>query len=147
MRLVASLIIVSIMMLVGASANALERFAGIEDGSDANLKAVCKDYMINSFLKNDPDLFFHLLPKSMKRMETMLEKDWPEGHLKRFGNEPLSEYEIFEIKDEIENTEYKGHKIKRIRFKYKAGTMERYRRSACSFKQDNDQRWYFSQKP
>jgi len=75
MRLVASLITISSMMLYSVSASALERFAGIEDGSDANLKAVCQDYMVNSFLKNDSELFFHLLPKSMKKMEAMLEKD------------------------------------------------------------------------
>ncbi|MCG9754771.1 hypothetical protein L1D40_05925 [Shewanella insulae] len=147
MRLAASLIIVSSMMLVGASANALERFAGIEDGSDANLKAVCKDYMINSFLKNDPDLFFHLLPKSMKKMEAMLEKDWPEGHLKRFGAEPLTEYDFFVMNDEFRESIYKGHPVKSISIKYQAGIMKRYRGSSCSFEQFEDKRWYLAQKP
>ncbi|MFT5636237.1 MAG: hypothetical protein ACI89T_001695 [Cognaticolwellia sp.] len=147
MRLAAKLITMTSVVLLSFSATALERYAGLADGSDENLKAVCQDYMVNSFLKNDPELFFHLLPKSMKKMESMLEKDWPEGHLKRFGSEPLTEYELFDINDEVLTSLHKGHSIKRFKFKYKAGTMERYRRSACSFKQGDDQRWYFSQKP
>ncbi|TVP15532.1 hypothetical protein [Shewanella sp. KCT] len=69
MRLVASLIAISSIMLFSISASALERFAGIEDGSDANLRAVCQNYMVNGFLKNNPELFFHLSPKSMKNGE------------------------------------------------------------------------------
>lgn len=147
MRSVASLITISSIMLFSTSASALERFAGIEDGSDANLKAVCKDYMVNSYLKNDPELFFHLLPKSMKKMESMLEKDWPEGHLKRFGAEPLTEYDFFEIDDEFRESIYKGHPVKSISIKYQAGVMKRYRSSSCSFEQFEDNRWYLAQKP
>jgi hypothetical protein len=147
MRLVASLITLSSMMLFSVSASALERFAGIEDGSDANLKTVCQDYMVNSYLKNDPDIFFHLLPKSMVSRAERLEKKWYEGHLKRFGAESLTEYELFEMKDEVEKSEYKGHPVKSISIKYKAGVMKRYRRSLCSFEQFEDKRWYFAQKP
>ncbi|QYJ98271.1 hypothetical protein K0J45_03250 [Shewanella alkalitolerans] len=147
MRLAASLITISSIMLVCASVHALERFAGIEDGSDANLKAVCKDYMVNSYLKNDPELFFHLLPKSMVSRTERLEKKWYEGHLKRFGSEPLSKYDIFEMEDEFRDSFYKGHAIKSISIKYKAGIMKRYKGSSCSFEQFEDKRWYFAQKP
>ncbi|AZG72108.1 hypothetical protein [Shewanella livingstonensis] len=147
MRLIVSLITISSIMLFSISASALERFAGIEDGSDANLKAVCKGYMVNSYLKNDPELFFHLLPKSMKKMEAMLEKDWPDGHLKRFGAEPLTEYDFFEIDDELRESIYKGHPVKSISIKYQAGVMKRYRGSSCSFEQFENKRWYFVQKP
>ncbi|GIU50416.1 hypothetical protein TUM4249_10830 [Shewanella sp. KT0246] len=142
-------VFLSLMLSLGLSfpASALERFAGIEDGSDENLKAVCKNYMLNSYLKNDPDLFFHLLPKSMKKREERLEKKWYENHLSRFGSEPLTEYDLFELDDSVIKSSHKGHSIKRFKVKFKAGTMERYRRSACSFKQSDDQRWYFSQKP
>ncbi|WP_133126577.1 hypothetical protein [Shewanella sp. 10N.286.52.B9] len=135
------------IMLLSTSVNALERFAGIEDGSDENLKAVCKNYMLNSYLKNDPELFFHLLPKSMKKMEPMLEKDWPEGHLKRFGSEPLTKYDVYEMDDGFTEEMYKGHKIKYIGVKYKAGIMERIKGSSCGFEQFEDNRWYLAQKP
>ncbi|WP_144211046.1 hypothetical protein [Shewanella donghaensis] len=141
------LIMLISMMLFSLSANALERFAGIEDGSDENLKAICQDYMVNSYLKNDPELFFHLLPKSMKKLETILENDWPQGHLKRFGSEPLFEYEVFEMEDKLIEKTYKGHEIKRIKIKYKAGIMNSVRGSSCSFKLYDDNRWYFQKKP
>ncbi|WP_299570112.1 hypothetical protein [uncultured Shewanella sp.] len=129
------------------SASALERFAGIEDGSDEYLKAVCKDYMVNSYLKNNPELFFHLLPKSMKKRETILENDWPQGHLKRFGSVPLTEYDFFEMEDVFTEKMYKGHKTKYIGLKYKAGKMERVKGSSCGFEQFEDNRWYLAQKP
>ena len=147
MRLAASLITISSMMLFSISASALERFAGIEDGSDANLRAVCKDYMVNSYLKNDPELFFHLLPKSMISRAERLEKKWYEGHLKRFGAEPLTEYELFEMKEKIEKSEYKGLQTKSIRVRYKAGIMAFDRGTSCYFKRHEDGRWYFGKKP
>ncbi|WP_285163342.1 hypothetical protein [Shewanella goraebulensis] len=142
-------VFLSLMLSLGLnfSASALERFAGIEDGSDENLKAVCQEYMVNSFLKNDPELFFRLLPKSLSSREERLEKKWYEGHLKRFGSDPLTEYDIFEIADEFTEKMYKGHNIKRIKIKYKAGTMEKVRRSSCGFEQFEDNRWYLAQKP
>jgi len=45
------------LMLLSFSASTLERFAGLEDGSDENLKAVCQDYMVNSFLKTTRNCF------------------------------------------------------------------------------------------
>ncbi|MCL1066061.1 hypothetical protein L2735_04470 [Shewanella olleyana] len=142
-------VFLSLMLSLGLSfsASALERFAGVEDGSDENLKAVCQDYMVNSFLKNDPELFFHLLPKSMKKLETILENDWPQGHLKRFGSDPLTEYEVFEMEEQLIEKTYKGQEIKRIKIKYKAGIMDRVRGSSCSFKLYDDNRWYFQKKP
>lgn len=147
MRLAAKIITMTSVAILSFSATALERYAGLADGSDENLKAVCKDYMVNSYLKNDPELFFHLLPKSMKEREGRLEKKWYENHLSRFGSTPLTEYDIFELDDAPIKTSHKGDSIKRFKIKFKAGTMDRYRRSACSFKQNDDQRWYFSQKP
>jgi hypothetical protein len=147
MRLVASLITISSMMLFSVSASALERFSGIEDGSDANLKTVCQDYMVNSYLKNDPELFFHLLPKSMVSRAERLEKVWYEDHFKRFGSEPLTKYDVFEMEDKLIDKMHKGHKIKRIKIKYKAGIMESIKRSSCGFEQFENKRWYFVQKP
>jgi hypothetical protein len=147
MRLVASLITISSIMLFSVSASALERFAGLEDGSDANLKAVCQDYMVNSYLKNDPDIFFHLLPKSMVSRAERLEKKWYEGHLKRFGAEPLTEYDLFEMKDEIKKSEYEGLQTKNIKIRYKAGIMTFDRGTSCYFKRHEDGRWYFGKKP
>ncbi|WP_351079138.1 hypothetical protein [Shewanella sp. CAL98-MNA-CIBAN-0140] len=103
--------------------------------------------MVNSYLKNDPDLFFHLLLKSMKKMEPMLEKDWPEGHLKRFGAKPLTEYDLFEMKDEIKKSEYEGLQTKNIKIRYKAGIMTFDRGTSCYFKRHEDGRWYFGKKP
>ncbi|NKF49366.1 hypothetical protein G3R49_02065 [Shewanella sp. WXL01] len=144
--------LVKYLLLIGAlifciNANALERFAGLEDGSDDNLRAVCKDYMLNSFLKNDPELFFHLLPKTMKKMEAMIEKDWPAGHLKRFGPEPLTEYDLFEMKNKIKHSEYEGNKTKSIEVWYKAGIMKYKRGTSCYFERHEDGRWYFGKKP
>ena len=68
--------------------------------------------MVNSFLKNDPELFFHLLPKSLTSRVERLEKKWYEGHLKRFGSEPLYEYDVFEMDEKITEKMYKGHNIK-----------------------------------
>ncbi|MDO6777243.1 hypothetical protein Q4591_18005 [Shewanella sp. 3_MG-2023] len=147
MRIMAVTMAFLSIMLLSSSANALERFAGLADGSDENLKAVCQDYMVNSFLKNDPELFFHLLPKSLTSREERLEKKWYEGHLKRFGSEKLTEYDVFEMEDEFTEKLYKGHNIKRIRIKYKAGAMEKVRRSSCGFEQFEDNRWYLAQKP
>ncbi|WP_108946173.1 hypothetical protein [Shewanella halifaxensis] len=147
LKLIPKLIAATSIMLISFSATALERYAGLEDGSDENLKAVCKDYMVNSFLKNDPELFFHLLPKSMKKMEPMLEKDWPEGHLKRFGAEPLTKYDFFEMKNEFEYSEYKGLKTKSIKVRYKAGIMRNKKGTWCNFHRHEDGRWYFAQKP
>ena len=135
------------MMLLSNAVNALERFAGIEDGSDENLKAICQDYMVNSYLKNDPELFFHLLPKSLSSREERLEKKWYEGHLKRFGSETLTKYDVFEIADGFTERMYKGHKIKKIKIEYQAGIMEKIKRSSCRFELFEDNRWYFSQKP
>lgn len=145
-------VLIKYLFMIGAfifciNANALERFAGLEDGSDDNLRAVCKDYMVNSFLKNDPELFFHLLPKAMKKMEKKIEKDWPEGHLKRFGPKPLTEYDFFEMKDNIKHSEYKGLKTKSIKVRYKAGIMKQNKGSSCYFKRHEDGRWYFGKKP
>lgn len=147
MEFIPNLIAATSIMLVSLSATALERYAGLTDGSDDNLKAVCKDYMVNSYLKNDPELFFHLLPKSMKKMESMLEKDWSEGHLKRFGSDSLTEYDSFEMKDAIEKSEYKGLQTKSIRIRYKAGIMTFDRGTSCYFKRHEDGRWYFDKKP
>lgn len=147
MRLATKIITMTSVAILSFSATALERYAGLADGSDENLKAVCTDYMVNSYLKNDPDLFFHLLPKSMKKMESMLEKDWSEGHLKRFGSESLTEYDFFEIKDVIEKSEYKGLQTKSIRIRYKAGIMTFDRGTSCYFKRHEDGRWYFGKKP
>ncbi|GIU51596.1 hypothetical protein TUM4438_41810 [Shewanella sairae] len=147
MELIPKLIAATSIMLISLSASALERYAGLNDGSDENLKAVCKDYMVNSYLKNDPELFFHLLPKSMKKMESMLELDWTEGHLKRFGAEPLTEYDFFEMKDNIKHSEYKGLKTKSIEIWYQAGVMLHKRGSSCYFKRHEDGRWYFGKKP
>ncbi|MGI1999485.1 hypothetical protein [Shewanella frigidimarina] len=147
MRIVTVTIIIGSMMLLSNAVNALERFAGIEDGSDENLKAICQDYMVNSYLKNDPELFFHLLPKSLSSREERLEKKWYEGHLKRFGSETLTKYDVFEIADGFTERMYKGHKIKKIKIEYQAGIMEKIKRSSCRFELFEDNRWYFSQKP
>jgi|TARA_R110001592_G_scaffold167040_1_gene402342 hypothetical protein len=147
MRLTTVTITFCSMMLLSTSVNALERFAGFEDGSDENLRTVCQDYMVNSFLKNDPELFFHLLPKSLTSRVERLEEKWYEGHLKRFGSEPLYEYDVFEMDEKITEKMYKGNNIKRIKIKYKAGTMKKVRRSSCGFEQFEDNRWYLAQKP
>ncbi|WP_394131459.1 hypothetical protein [Shewanella maritima] len=144
--LIIKLTIVS-SLLICINANALERFAGLEDGSDDNLRAVCRDYMVNSFLKNDPELFFHLLPKSMISRAERLERKWYEGHLKRFGPEPLTQYDFFEMKDNIKHSEYKGLKTKSIKVRYKAGIMKQNKGSSCYFKRHEDGRWYFGKKP
>ncbi|MBE3674041.1 hypothetical protein [Pseudoalteromonas distincta] len=133
--------------LFSASAFAMERFHGLEDGSDENLKSVCKDYMVNSYLKNDPALFFYLLPESVKNMEDKIEKSWFEDHTKKFGDEPITEYEFLEISNNIEKDAYKGKATKTIRLEFKAGEMDKSKRSFCYFKQSENGRWYLGQKP
>jgi hypothetical protein len=103
--------------------------------------------MVNSYLKNDPELFFHLLPKSMKKREKRLEEKWYENHLSRFGSKPLSGYDLFEIKDEIESSEHKGLQTKSIKIRFKAGIMTFDRGTSCYFKRHEDGRWYFGKKP
>lgn len=133
--------------LFSASTVAMERFHGVEDGSDENLKSVCKDYMVNSYLKNDPALFFYLLPESVKNMEDKIEKSWFEDHTKRFGSDPVAEYEILEFDNDLEKKEHRGHKVKIINIKYKAGKMDKLKRSICAFEQFKNGRWYLGQKP
>ena len=133
--------------LFSASTVAMERFHGVEDGSDENLKSVCKDYMVNSYLKNDPALFFYLLPESVKNMEDKIEKSWFEDHTKRFGSDPVAEYEILEFDNDLEKKEHRGHKVKIINIKYKAGKMDKLKRSICAFEQFKSGRWYLGQKP
>ena len=133
--------------LFSASTVAMERFHGVEDGSDENLKSVCKHYMVNSYLKNDPALFFYLLPESVKNMEDKIEKSWFEDHTKRFGSDPVAEYEILEFDNDLEKKEHRGHKVKIINIKYKAGKMDKLKRSICAFEQFKSGRWYLGQKP
>ncbi|GIU45213.1 hypothetical protein TUM4438_18180 [Shewanella sairae] len=147
MRLAVKILTMTSVAMLSFSATALERYAGLTDGSDENLRAVCQDYMVNSYLRNDPELFFHLLPKSMKKREERLEKKWYENHLSRFGSEPLTEYDLFEMKNEIEKSEHKGLQTKSIRIRFKAGSMTFDKGSSCYFKRHEDGRWYFGKKP
>ena len=60
MKFTAKIITMTSVVLLSFSATAFERYAGLADGSDENLKAICQDYMVNSFLKNDPELFLFI---------------------------------------------------------------------------------------
>jgi len=79
----------------------------------------------------------------MKKREAILEKDWPEGHLNRFGSVPVPEYDVLVISKVVEKDHFKGHDLKIIDIKYRAGEMKEERRSSCYFKLHDDGRWYF----
>ena len=80
-------------------------------------------------------------------MEDKIEKSWFEDHTKRFGSDPVAEYEILEFDNDLEKKEHRGHKVKIINIKYKAGKMDKLKRSICAFEQFKSGRWYLGQKP
>lgn len=80
-------------------------------------------------------------------MEDKIEKSWFDDHTKKFGDEPITEYEFLEISNNIEKGAYKGKATKTIRLEFKAGKMDKTKRSLCYFKQSENGRWYLGQKP